>query len=105
MGQRNPVVIRDASELLWPAVDQTLRELEDLTESDAGAAKLAAVYAKTIDQCDDRAWAVRWIGPLLLDALSQLGATPAARAAITKKGPAADGEDPLSRLRARKRGA
>ena len=72
--------LRDASEMLWPAVDQTLRQLED-------------------------AWAVRWIGPLLLDALSQLGATPAARAAITKKGPGADGEDPLSRLRARKRGA
>jgi hypothetical protein len=97
--------LRDASEMLWPAVDQTLRQLEDLTDADAACAKLAAVYAKTIDQANDRAWAVRWIGPLLLDALSQLGATPAARAAITKKGPGADGEDPLSRLRARKRGA
>jgi capsid protein len=99
------MAVRDASELLWPAVAETLSQLDDLTAADAGAAKLAAVYAKTIDQCDNRDWAVRWIGPLLLDALTQLGATPAARAAITKKGPAADGEDPLSRLRARRRGA
>jgi hypothetical protein len=97
--------VRDASELLWPAVSQTLSQL-DLTDADAGAAKLAQRYSQVIEQHPDQAWALRWIGPLLLDALTQLGATPAARAAITKKGGApADAEDPLTRLRARKRGA
>jgi hypothetical protein len=99
------IPVRDASELLWPAVAQTL-SLLDLTDADAGAAKLAQRYSQVIEQHEDQAWALRWIGPLLLDALTQLGATPAARAALAKKGgPADSAEDPLARLRARRRGA
>jgi hypothetical protein len=96
--------LRDASELLWPAISVTLTQL-DLTEEHAAAKKLAQRYAQVIDQHDDQAWAMRWIGPLLLDALTALGATPVAQAAIAKKGGSADAEDPLSKLRARRRGA
>ncbi len=99
------MTVRDASELLWPAVAETLSQLE-LTEADAGAAKLAQRYSQVIEQHEDQAWALRWIGPLLLDCLTALGATPAARAALTKKGgPADSAEDPLAKLRARRRGA
>jgi hypothetical protein len=90
--------VRDASELLYPAVAETLAEL-GLLGSDAAAKKLAQQYAKVIDSqdghcrgCADEgcsrsqgsAWAMRWLGPLLLDTLTALGATPAARAAMTK---------------------
>jgi hypothetical protein len=83
--------------------------------------KLAKLYARVIDTSDQHcagccdhdckrsstaSWAARWIGPLLLDALTTLGATPAAKAALAKNGgPAPDAEDPLSKLRARRRGA
>lgn len=73
--------MRDVGELLWPAVAETLATLE-LGSEDAGAKKLAQRYAQVIDQHDDQAWAVRWIGPELLRALDALGATPDARARI-----------------------
>jgi hypothetical protein len=90
--------LRDASELLYPAVQETLAELGLLGDSSA-ATKLAQQYAKVIDSqnghcrgctSDDcrrsqgSAWAMRWLGPLLLDALEALGATPRAKAAQTK---------------------
>jgi hypothetical protein len=89
------MTVRDASELLYPAVQETLGSLGE----DSAARKLAQQYARVIDSqpghcrgCDDTecrrsqtsAWAMRWLGPLLLDALRELGATPAARAAMTK---------------------
>lgn len=85
------MLLRDVSELLWPAVSETLSQL-DLKPEDAAAKKLAQRYAQIIDELPDKAprgapdqaWAMRWIGPLLLDTLTALGATPAARAAITK---------------------
>ena len=85
--------LRDASELLWPAVAETLATL-DLSSEHAAAAKLARRYAQVIDSmpdhaprgAPDQAWAMRWIGPLLLDALEALGATPRARAAQKVKG-------------------
>lgn len=97
------MAVRDASELLWPAVDATLREL-DRAPGDDAARKLAECYAKLIDQLPaqaakgtpDRAWGLRWIGPLLLDALEQLGATPAARARLKGGGKQADA--PVSQL-------
>lgn len=79
----------DASELITPAVATTLDAL-DLKPEDAAAAKLARYYALQIDQATVSgepkisAWAARNIGPLLLQALESLGATPAARAAIKK---------------------
>lgn len=104
-------MLRDTSELLWPAVAETLSQL-DLGPEDAAAKKLAECYAKIIDQLpasaergeQGRAWGLRWIGPLLLDALEQLGATPAARVRI--KGGGKHGDAPasqLSKLRAARR--
>jgi hypothetical protein len=87
--------LRDASELLWPAVAETLTQL-NLGSEDAAAKKLAQRYAQIIDQAPDQAWALRWIGPLLLDALEALSATPAARARVTKGGQQPDA--PPSRL-------
>ena len=92
--------LRDASELLWPAVSETLTQL-DLGSEHAAAKKLAQRYAQVIDQHSDAAWCARWIFPLLLDCLSELGATPAARARLTKGGKPADGKpNRLAQLRA-----
>lgn len=94
--------LRDASELLRPAVQATIDAM-DLADEDGAAVQLAVQYARTIDDHEDRAWAVRWIGPLLLDALEQLGATPAARARL-KGGKQADAPvSQLARLRAARR--
>lgn len=77
--------LRDASELLWPAVQETLASL-DLQPEDAAAAKLARRYARVIDQTPDtkQPSIMRWLGPELQRILESLGATPAARAALTK---------------------
>ena len=90
--------LRDASELIYPAVQETLAELGLLGDSSA-ATKLAQQYAKVIDSqsghcrgCDNdecrrsqgAPWAMRWLGPLLLDSLEALGATPRAKAAQMK---------------------
>jgi hypothetical protein len=112
--------IRDASELIYPAVQQAIAEL-GLLGSDSAAVKVAQQYARVIDSqdghcrgCDDTecrrsqtsAWSMRWLGPLLLDALRELGATPAARAALAKgKKPAEAETDPLDELKPRRRGA
>jgi hypothetical protein len=73
-------VLRDAAELLAPAVEETLMEL-GLGEQDQAAAQLARRYAAVIDGARDPAWALRWIGPLLQDCLTSLQATPASRKA------------------------
>lgn len=96
------MTVRDADKLLWPAVEQTLGSLE-LKDEDAAVAALAQLYAQTIDDLPgtaprgfpDRIWAARWIAPLLLDCLEQLGATPAARARV--KG-GKHGDAPVSQL-------
>lgn len=95
----------DAGELITPALLRTLAAL-DLKPGDDAAAQLARLYALRIDQAtvtgDPKiaAWAARWIGPELLKALEQLGATPAARAALTRKGgPPERGESQLDKLR------
>lgn len=111
MGRRN---VRDAGELLLPAVDQAIAALET-TEADAGTIQLARQYARTIDACgwhcsgcddpdcnrDSNTWAMRWIAPLLLDALESLGATPLARTRLKSKAPA--GVSQLDKLRAARR--
>jgi hypothetical protein len=80
--------LRDASELLWPAVSETVAVLKlDPDGQDAAAAKLALQYARTIDEAPPGkayAAAIRWLGPELLKVLAELGATPAARAAMKK---------------------
>ena len=83
--------LRDASELLWPALAETLTQL-DLGPEHAAARKLAQRYAQIIDGMPEhaprgqpnQAWAARWSMPLYLDALTELGATPAAVARLTK---------------------
>jgi hypothetical protein len=90
-----PAGLRDAGELLEAAVRETIDALTTAAE-DAAAIKLALGYARTIDGCPDEAWAYRWIGPLLLDALEQLGATPAARARL--KGGKSTTDAPVSQL-------
>lgn len=99
--------LKDAARLLAPAVAETIAAMGVPDGKDAAAIKLAEQYADVIDKsdghcrgCEDpeckrgetSAWAMRWIGPLLLDCLAQLGATPAARAAITKKDKPAGGQ-------------
>jgi hypothetical protein len=89
---------RDPDELLLPAVEETLTALE-LSESDSAAAQMARRYAAVIDAASDPAWAARWLSPLLLDCLIQLGATPASR---PKKEPQR-APSQLDRLRAARR--
>jgi hypothetical protein len=92
--------LRDASELLWPALAETLSQL-DLGPEHAAAKKLAQRYAQVIDDHGDPAWAARWLMPLFLDALTELGATPAAVARLKKGGKPADGKpNRLTQLRA-----
>jgi hypothetical protein len=96
MSQVPAMTLRDAGELLRTRVDQTIEALE-LDDKDAAAVKLAREYADLIDRAcidgdkADRGWALRWIGPLLLDTLTELGATPGARARVKKTGPAPAG--------------
>lgn len=100
------MTLRDASELLYPAVYATVMSLDiDRDGKDAAAAKLALQYARTIDaEPPGKAYAsaIRWLGPELQKILESLGATPAARAAITGKKPAAPDAKPtgLAALRA-----
>ena len=92
---------RDADELLLPAVDEALAALGDLGSEHAAARKLAQRYAKVIDESRDQAWSMRWIGPLLLQSLEALGATPAAKAQLDKGAKAApQGPSRLDQLRA-----
>ena len=71
--------LRDADDLLGPAVEETLAAL-DLGERDQAAAQLARRYAAVIDAARDPACAARWLAPLLLDCLASLRATPMSRA-------------------------
>lgn len=80
------MALRDASELLFPAVCEAIASL-DLDSKDAAAVKLAKQYARTIDEQPPGklyAGTIRWLGPELHKVLESLGATPAARAAITR---------------------
>lgn len=98
--------LRDADHLLATHVRASLAQLP-LTDADQAAARLALTYAQQIDDltgADDDgklgSWAIRWIGPLLLDALESLGATPAARARLKPGRPADEQPSGLAKLRA-----
>lgn len=71
-----------------------------LGEQDKGAVALAKRYAAHLDTED--ADLVK-VGPLLLSALTALGLTPAARAAVTKGGEQDDQPDSVDELRQRRR--
>jgi hypothetical protein len=97
-------VLRDADDLLLPAVHRTIAQL-DLRPEDSAAATLAERYAETIDdttcnECGSHADQLKELGPKLLTALESLGATPRARAAITKGGATGAGQGKLGALRA-----
>jgi hypothetical protein len=109
------VALRNADELLLPAVRESIAALKDKTGADAALIKLAERYAALIDDAgrhcsgctnddcnrSDRSWAIRWIGPLLHDALESLGATPVARTRTrTKESSAPVGPSRLAALRA-----
>ena len=94
--------LRDSSELLWPAVEETIASL-DIKPEDAALVKLAQRYAQIIDGARDPAWAARWLMPLLLLCLEALGATPQVRVAMAKgRKPAEDRPSGLANLRAAK---
>lgn len=91
-------MIQDSAATMRAAVAETLDAL-DLTPADTAAKKLAVRYAQVIDDAADtkiRAWAMRNVGPLLLDTLEALGATPRARNAKGGK----RGDAPKSKLQA-----
>lgn len=99
------MALRDASELLYPAVYAAVMSLDiDRDGKDGAAAKLACQYARTIDEAPpgkEYFGRLRWLGPELQKILESLGATPAARAAITKTpAPAPAQESRLDQLRA-----
>lgn len=73
--------LRDADELLAPAIEETLASL-DLKGEDAAVAQLCRQYARAIDRARDPAWAMRWLGPLLLANLEALQATPVERSKV-----------------------
>jgi hypothetical protein len=75
--------LKDADELLESAVRLTLNAL-DLGDQDKAAAKAALMIAENIDAHTDKVYAMRWLMPELLKYLIELGATPAARATITR---------------------
>jgi hypothetical protein len=75
------------------------RDPAELLGKDAGAAALAATYARVIDRARDPAWAARWIGPLLLQSLAELHATPASRKALEKQKAPARGPSRVAQLR------
>jgi hypothetical protein len=80
---------------LLPAVEETLAALE-LGENGRAAAQLAKRYAAAIDQAQNPAYALRWLGPLLLASLESLQATPMSRKAVR---PVGRQPSPLDRLR------
>lgn len=86
--------LRDASELLYPAAYATVMSLDiDRDGKDAMAAKAILRMARIIDETSDAKQPniYRWLMPEITRLLEQLGATPAARAAM-KKPKTADGK-------------
>src|SRR6266567_7325925 len=80
--------LRDAGELLAPAVAETVMAL-GLGGKDAAVAQLARRYAAVIDGAESPGAALRAFGPPLLKVLESLGATPAGRAGLKAARPAA----------------
>jgi hypothetical protein len=91
---------RDVSELLYPAVCETIASL-DLQPEDAGMVKLARHLARVIDEAPGsrRESAARWLGAELRQVLECLGASPAARARLKGDKPADEPASPLRKLR------
>ncbi len=101
MGRR----LQAADTTLVHAAAETVRELP-AEALDAAAVRLAQLYAEAIDvgacpECAGRSSVLAELGPKLLAALVELGATPRSRSAV--KGGGEVGSSPLERLRAARR--
>ena len=94
---------RAPDELLVPAVQTAIGALQ-LTAADAAIAQAALMQARIIDTAPNAFSALRWHGPLLLDALTALGATPMSRAKLPAPVPPdpPSGLDELRRARAQR---
>jgi hypothetical protein len=95
--------LRSTDGMMLPAVLEAIDALE-VDDIDAGVVRLAKAYAESIDHgrcfhCDSKLSVLESLGPKLLAALEQLGATPAARAKL-KGGGAQRGDNRLTALRA-----
>lgn len=95
---------------LEASVRAGLRELEPIDVRDRATADLAVLYAQRIDEAssgsfdswgDKQRDPVAELGPKLLQALIQLGMTPAARKSIVEP-KAAPARSPLDELRERR---
>lgn len=95
------MTLRDAADLLAPAVEETLSALT-LSDEDRAAVRLVRHYAAAIDNAEDSLTALESFGPKLLSALAALGATPAARARL-KAGGVGNGPSRLAALREARR--
>lgn len=95
--------LQAADNLLAPAVAAAIGALT-LDNADTGAVKLARAYAEAIDAAPGDPEVLEKLGPKLLAALESLGATPKARATITK-GTAGAAAGRLAALRAARRPA
>jgi hypothetical protein len=73
------VRLRDAADLITPAIRQTVAEL-GLDGRDAGLAAMAVRLGQVLDEARDQAAALRHLGPVLLAALEAMNATPLSRA-------------------------
>jgi hypothetical protein len=96
-------MLRDTDTMLLPAVKASVAALKDRTEADDALVRLAEQYAAEIDATpeDKQYYALRYLGPLLHDALESLGATPVARTRTRgKEGTPAGGTSRLAALRA-----
>lgn len=87
------------------AVEETIRALDTRPE-DSAAVELARLYAGQVDKAEESgepkiiAWTVRWITPLLLECLKELGATPAARDRLKRGEQPANANSRLTAFRA-----
>lgn len=96
-------MLRDTDDLLLAAVKASITALPSRTEADTALVRLAEQYAAEIDDTPPakRYNALRYLGPLLHDALESLGATPVARTKTRTSAPGpANGQSRLAALRA-----
>lgn len=94
--------LREVSELLYPSVSATVASLDiDREGKDAAMAKAALRIARVIDETSDakQRLAFAQLMPELRAILNDLGASPAARAALGKGKPANDKPSGLAKLR------
>lgn len=95
------MALKDASELVLPAVAAAIDAIEDLEPADQGMVAIARHLARVIDEATPakRAYCAHFVAPELMKALAELGCSPAARARIKGVKPVEHLESPLKRLK------